>query len=325
MAPKSSKPKYIDEVKRLYITELWSLSEISQRLGPSVQTLSRWLGEEGIELAARPRDPNAGRTPGAQAEINQRISAAQAARLESGGNRGGRVKQFAEETRSCANPGCDAAFRVREDSSQQFCSRQCARTVGNKQRWDGKKNMTTCPCGEIFYSPYPKKYHSDECRQEYGGKRQPNPANTLTGICQNPGCPQSAREFSYPKSQGHRKYCSDKCSQEHVRPIEQLNGLEKQFTGLCELTGIGWRRPFADEQISWGERGSYAPDFICEWQGSVVAIETKGDYWIKEDTHAKIDAWRVRKEIPVILLFESQVRELRMIPDAAAFWMRLQG
>ena len=92
MSRTSSKSKYIDEVKRLYIDHLKSLNEISQTLGPSVQTLSRWLGEEGIELAARPRNPNAGRSEAEQQEINERIAARQRERIESGGRHGGRSR-----------------------------------------------------------------------------------------------------------------------------------------------------------------------------------------------------------------------------------------
>jgi hypothetical protein len=323
MSRTSKKSQYIDEVKRLYIENLKSLSEISQLLGPSVQTLSRWLGEEGIELAARPRNPNAGRSEDYQREINERIAASQRNRIGSGGQHGGRKRVIAREARSCENPACEEIFEAPVNSPQRFCGLTCARSVDNKDRWADKRKMTTCPCGEVFYSPYPKKYHSDECREKYALRRQADPANTLIAVCQNPGCPREGRQFTYPKSQGHRRYCSDKCSQEHTRPNEQLNGLESAFKGLCYLMEIGCRRPEGDEQIPWGDRGSYAPDFICEWRGEVIAVETKGDHWVKEDTEPKHTAWRVQRGL-LAVLFEEDLQTLRTAPSADQFWAMLR-
>lgn len=323
MAPKSKKDQYIDEVKRLYIDSLKSLGEISEILGPSIQTLSRWLGEEGIELAARPRNPNAGRSEAEQQEINERIAARQRERIDAGGHHGGRSRMIEREDRECENPACSEAFEVPVTSPQRFCGLTCARSVGNKDRWADKRKMTTCPCGEVFYSPYPKKYHSDECRDRYAARRQKDPANTLAGSCQNPDCPKPDRRFTYPKSQRHRRYCSDKCSQEHTRPNEQLNGLEGAFRGLCYLLEIGCRRPNGNEQVSWGERGSYAPDFICEWRGEVIAVETKGDHWVKEDTEPKHAAWREQRGL-LAMLFKEDLRALRTAPSPDHFWAMLR-
>lgn len=280
MAPKSKKDQYIDEVKRLYLTEQKSLGEIRILLGPSVQTLSRWLGEEGIDLASRPRNPNAYRTPEEQAEINQRVSEAQRARIEGGGARGGRPKTLQEETRECANPACAAAFQVASTGTQQYCSRTCARTVGNKERWAGERKETVCPCGTTFYSPYPKKYCSDECRAEYQLKRQADPAKWATFRCLN--CDE---ETTKRKSIGnHNKYCSNACAYKHTKTkkhygVEGLeivfdSSYEVYFWSLCMMLKLPVERYDRANGVEWKAGCWYAPDFYLPTYE--VAVELKG-------------------------------------------------
>jgi transposase len=175
-------------------------------------------------------------------------------------------------------------------------------------------------CEEDVFSP-DHKFHSDECRHKNMKRRQPDPANWIETTCANPECPLPDGKFSYRKSQGHRYYHNDKCSQEHKRPVEQLNGLERNFVSLTELTGIGIER--GAEQIPFGPRGSYAPDFTLTWQGETMHAETKGDPWIKGDTAAKHAAWRVQRG-RLVMVFEDDLRELRMLPDAQAYWDALK-
>jgi DNA-binding transcriptional ArsR family regulator len=90
---------------------------------------------------------------------------------------------------------------------------------------DSEKPVTRCPCGKLTGDPS-VKYCSPLHRVEYGGKRQADPANQVTAICQNPDCPEPGRRFTHPRSQGYRKYHNDECAQQHKRPAEQLNDLE---------------------------------------------------------------------------------------------------
>jgi hypothetical protein len=279
MAPKSKKNQLIDEVKRLYIEEQKSLGEIKGILGPSIQTLSRWLGEEGIALAARPRNPNAARTPEQQAEINHKISEAQKNRVVSGGNPGGRPRLVPHETRECANAACEATFQVLETSAQQFCSRTCARVVGNKDRWEGKRKDTICPCGTVFYSPHLKKYCSDICLATYGQKRQRDPENWATLTCQN-----CNNEFEQRKSsQSYGKYCSNKCAYRHTKTKQHIvvddavvldSGYEAFFWGLCQLLKVPVERYDREQGVEWREGSWYAPDFYLP--SLAVAVELKG-------------------------------------------------
>ena len=282
----------MDEVKRLYLEEQQSLGEISKALGPSIQTLSLWLRQEGIPLAARPRNPNSGRTPEEQAEISRRISESQRQRLASGGNPGGRSRAHERVQRSCANPGCEATFEVLDNSPQRFCSRSCARTIGNSERWSTTRKETTCPCGEVFYSPYPKKYCSDECRAEYGQKRQPDPANYVTFTCQTCG-----KEVNRRRKQGYQKFCSNECAAKHTKTKKHYmardtdvvldSGWEMLFYGLCMFKKVPCDRVDRSQAIEYTPGHWYAPDFYLPSLGVYVEVKGLED----EDDPVKWASW----------------------------------
>lgn len=330
MAPKSKKSQYISEVKRLYLESLMSLGEISQILGPSVQTLSRWLGEDGIELAARPRDPNVGRTQDEQQAINERIAAAQRERLSSGGHRGGRSRTVERETRQCANPACTATFEAPVTSQQQFCGMTCARSVSNKERWSDKRKMTTCPCGEVFYSPYPKKYHSDECRAMYAGKRQKDPDNYVTFNCLNCG-----KEVTRLKNYGGnlaQKYCSNECSAKHNRTKQHVvvedamvldSPYEALFYGFMRLRKIPCERADRNLALSVNGSGWYCPDFYLP--DLDLWVEVKG--FEDDDDRLRYDVWRLpgrklavlrRQELDVLLTRASS----SVVQEQLRIWAR---
>lgn len=310
MAPKSKKDQLIDEVKRLYIEEQKSLGEIKGILGPSIQTLSRWLGEDGVTLAARPRNPNVGRTAKQQAEINLKISEAQKNRVVSGGNPGGRPRAVPHETRSCANAACAATFQVLETSTQQFCSRTCARVIGNKDRWEGKRKETTCPCGTIFYSPHPKKYCSDECLKTYGKKRQADPENHSTFNCLNCGGAVTRR-----KGLGHHKYCSNACAQKHTKVkkhygVEGLeivfdSSYETLFWSLCAFLKVSVERFDREQSIELPSGHHYGPDFYLPQQA--LHVEVKG--FEDEDDRMRYAAWQENHTL--VVLDRAKLQQLR--------------
>lgn len=152
-------------------------------------------------------------------------------------------------------------------------------------------------------------------------RRSPDPANWTEAICANPECPLPDRKFFYRKSQGLRKYHSNSCSQQHQRDYEQVNGLERMFLSLTELLGLGITR--GADQIRFGTRGSYAPDFTLTWHGEMMWAETKGDRWIKGDTAAKHAAWRAQRG-RLVVIFEEDLQELRLLPGAQAYWDALK-
>jgi hypothetical protein len=285
MANRSRKPQYIEEVRRMYLDEKMSLSEISAELPVSVQTLSRWLTEDGVQLEARPRNANAGRTAEQQAAINAKISATQQGRAEQGlivGRPSG-----AREERIC--PGCTQAFLARASSPKKCCSLHCARFVQAREKQQQvseawyESDASTCACGGKI--PYEHrdtwKYCSVECRQTYGGKRQPNPENHVTFICLN--CGSSVTRYK-GYGNGHLKYCSNECAHRHTktRKFYAVEGFdivfestwETLFWGLCGLLKLPVERFDRERGIEWAQGFWYAPDFWLPTLG--IAVEVKG-------------------------------------------------
>lgn len=295
MPATSNKAQLLPRVKQLHFDEGMTLRAISDLLGVHEITLAKWIRAEGLT----PRRSGY--------KQHQVIRAARAGETK--------VK------RNCRQ--CGAEFEDYEYRNRAFCNRDCTNTWQREHAAD-EKFRRWCPCGqEVLNNPYQNKHCSPECRKKYGKKRPADPANTIEAICQNPSCARPERKFTHPKAQGYRKYCSDKCSQEHVRPAEQMNGLEQLFMSLTRLMGIGCRRPEGAEQIPFGPRGSYAPDFILDWQGETLSVETKGDRWVKGDTAAKHALWR-RERGRLAMVFKDDMQELRMMPDAQAYWSALK-
>lgn len=281
----SGKAQHIDEVKRLYLDEQWSLGEISDHLGPSIQTLSRWLQSDGVEIQARTRNPNAGRTAEQQAEINAKISASIQTSDKKRRNPGGR--KAVRETRVCARPECAENFEVRPKASQQYCSMSCAKKVFAQQKsakarqeWEASP-QSTCACGQMI--PYENRhiwrYCSDACRQQYGAKRQPNPANYVTFECLN--CEKEVTRYKN-YGNGHNKYCSNECAQKHTKIKKHIvvddaivldSGYEALFWGLCVLHKIPIERYDRSRAVKWKSGQWYAPDFWLPTLGTAVEIK----------------------------------------------------
>jgi hypothetical protein len=333
----SAKPKYINEITRLYLEEKLSLGEISQAIPISVQTMSRWLTEDGVQLEARPRNPNAGRTAEQQAEINEKIKATYQAKAEAGIKQRGRARTIPRETRQC--PVCPNTFEVPENSPKQFCSMHCARfdqarrvQEETRKAWEAsEKSLCACGEGRIPYEHRDTwKYCSPECRETYGGKRQANPENWVVAVCENASCPRDEGAFTYPRSQGHRKYCSDLCSQAARRRNTgtDTNGddtdsaYETLFSGLCGVAKLPAERVSGDEQIPVGNRGSYAPDFKVTFQDKTLWVETKAARWVKPDSPAKWAAWRTEKGRLCVLMKED-LDQLYAGMGAKRIWLYL--
>lgn len=281
----SGKAQHIEEVKRLYLDEQWSLGEISDHLGPSIQTLSRWLKSEGIELQARTRNPNAGRTPEQQAEINARISASVRTSEKKRRNPGGPKTTY--EDRTCEWATCENVFTVSTNSPKRFCSMRCVgksaalqKSQEHQRLWE-KDPRSKCQCGKTI--PYENrhiwKYCSDVCRQQYGGKRKADPENWVAKTCRN-----CQVEFKIRKSsQSYGYYCSKVCAQRHTKIKKHIvvddaivldSGYEALFWGLCTTLKIPIERFDRQYGVAWREDCWYAPDF---WLPTLeTAVELKG-------------------------------------------------
>lgn len=312
----SGKAQHIDEVRRLYLKEEWSLGEISDHLGPSVQTLSRWLQSEDIELQARTRNPNAGRTPEKQAEINARISTSVRTSEKKRQNPGGSKTTY--EERTCEWTTCENVFRVSVNSPKRFCSMKCVgrsaalhKSQEYQRAWQ-EDPKSKCQCGNTI--PYENrhiwKYCSDVCRQQYGGKRQADPVNWMTKNCRNCG-----ENFQIRKSsQSYGYYCSIACAQTHTKTKKHyaIEGLEIVFDssyeclffGLCMFHKIPIER-FDRSQCIPYETGHYGPDFVVQLHVSSmppIYVEIKG--YEDEDDVRRCDAWRAQGHLLAVVTQE---------------------
>lgn len=310
----SGKAQHIDEVKRLYLDEQWSLGEISDHLGPSIQTLSRWLQSEGVELQVRTRNPNAGRTAEQQAEINAKISASIQVSDKKRRNPGGR--KAIRETRVCACPECTESFEVRPKAPQQYCSMSCAKKVFAQQKsakarqdWEASP-QSACACGQAI--PYENRhiwrYCSDACRQQYGGKRKADPENWVVKTCRN-----CQVEFKIRKSsQSYGYYCSNECAAKHTKTKKHIvvddaivldSGYEALLWGLCALHKVPIERYNREQGVAWREGCWYAPDFLV---ANEIAVELKG---LQDDEdELKWSAFRTQIR-PLVVLDGGRLRE----------------
>lgn len=316
MGRPSKKHQYLGEVMRMYVKEKCSLGEIQDVLGPSVQTLSRWLREEGVALEHRSRNPNLGRTPEQQAEINVRVSASvKAAKTINPGGRpvGPRI------VRVCR---CGNSFEVVPSSRQQNCSRSCAKSLQAEQlsqrlrvEWEGDAR-STCAC-EVGCIPYEHRhvwrYCSIECRNKYGAKRQPNPENHVTITCQNPSCGKEVTRYKkYGK--GRLKFCSNECARTHTKTrrfygVEEFDivfesSWEALFWGFCSFRNVPVDRFIREHGVEWRSGCWYAPDFWIPLLG--IAVEVKG---VEDPDDA--ERWAAfRTKLPLVVLGREEMDQL---------------
>lgn len=311
----SKKDQYKDQIHHLYYDEQWSLSRISRELGPAVGTLSRWMTSWGWDLQVRTGNPNEGRTPEQQEEINKKVSAA-----KMGVKLGVRVPR---ETRTCKIDECDNTFEVKETSPKQYCSTKCSavKNIGNRKnniRDEYDRDPKRCPCGEAI--PYEKRHSRQYCsgdhRIQYGKPSAvKNPEKWGIYTCQNDKC---GKTFEQRKGYGQNKYCSRPCADKHTKKkqhivVEDAHVLDSKtealFWGLCGMFKISVERYDRHNGVTWGEGKYYAPDFKVVYKGREIAVEIKG-YSDGEDS----TRWGVfRSEVGplVVLVFADIEKALR--------------
>lgn len=318
----SAKGQFIDQVREMYLEQKMSLQEISAQVGKSAGTLSAWLKSEGIELEPRPRNPNAGRSPEQQAEINARIKESivrSPARKE---RPGGRPREIEREERSC--PVDQTVFVVRVTDDQEFCSLSCAR-VGQGKKYTARKERewldsseSDCACGnKIAYADRGNQYCSTLCAKEHGNWRKPDPTNYRTRTCLNETCGKKFTRYrTYGK--GDTKYCSVACSMRHTKTrrfyaVEDFDivfesSYEAFFWSACKIAGIPIERFDRQYGVQWdSERPDawYAPDFWLPAQQ--VAVEVKGV--VDDDDEERWAAYRVQSGGRLIILTQVELRQ----------------
>jgi transposase len=300
-----------DEMARMY-WEGSSRGEIAKHFGTSVQTVTRVLIKAGTEFADRPRNPNAGRTPEAQAAINAKVSAA-----KKGVPLGPRKPA---ETRECEH--CHAGYEYhRGRTGERFCSRQCRTDFLVAQGLAGAQaeyelEPRRCRCGTAipFEYRHTRQFCSPECRRHYGTKRQKEANKRVTFNCLNCG----GKVTKLRTQMGYGKYCSNECAAKHTKKKQHIlvedavvldSPYEALFWGLCSLFKLQVERADRSQAVPIGD-GWYCPDF---WLPTVdLYVETKG--YENEDDRARYAAWRTSGRPLLVLGRENLISLLRDLP-----------
>jgi hypothetical protein len=281
------------EMQRLYEDAQQSRGEIARHFGTSVQSVTRVLQRRGVVFEDRPRDPNAGRTPERQAEINAKVSAAKL------GVPLGPRKPV--EHRTCES--CHQPYEYHKGrTGERFCSKQCRTdflVAQNKAGAEAEYELEPrrCPCGAAipFEYRHTRQFCSPEHRSHYGAKRQKEEDKYITFNCLNCDV-EVTRRKKY--GSGASKYCSNECSAKHnkVRKFYALDefeyvfesGFEMLFFSLCLFWKIPVERADRSQAISFGINGWYCPDF---WLPTLeLWVEVKG--FEDDDDRARYEAWR---------------------------------
>lgn len=295
---------------RMYEQEEQSRGEIARHYKTSVQTVTRVLMRHGIVFEDRKRNPNEGRTPEQQAEINARVSVALT------GKKRGPYKPV--EMRTCKECQTDFEYHAGR-TGESFCSRECRTrylVLQNKQGAlaEYEADPKRCPCGEAI--PYEfrhtRQFCSPKCRIERQAKRQKDPTNHVTFNCLN--CDNEVtRSRNY--GNGHNKYCSNACANKHnktkrhygVDGLEIVfdSGYEVLFYGLCALLKVPVERYDRGKGVEWRPGLWYAPDF---WMPTLnFAVEVKGV--LDDEDPERWDAFR--QEVgSLIVLTEAKLRQM---------------
>lgn len=156
---------------------------------------------------------------------------------------------------------------------------------------DEEKPDVWCPCGKKTGHPG-RSYCSSEHRNEYGLKKQKDPANYRTFTCLN-----CQREFTLPRSYTSvGKYCSNECAAKHTRIKQHIvvddavvldSTYEALFWGLCSLWKLPVERADRSKAVPVNGNGWYCPDFYVPSMN--IWVEVKG--FEDDDDRARYAAW----------------------------------
>lgn len=190
---------------------------------------------------------------------------------------------------------------------------------------DEEKPDVWCPCGKKTGHPG-RSYCSPEHRNEYGVKKQKDPANWVTFTCLN-----CKKEFTLPKSYTSvGKYCSNECSAKHNRTKQHIvvedamvldSPYEALFYGLMRLWKIPCERGDRGQAVNFGhdlaaglgtgETGGekklwYCPDFYLPEE--YLWVEVKG--FEDDDDRTRYATWRFAGR-KLVVLGAGELEEIR--------------
>lgn len=257
------------EVVRLYTEDGLGIEEIMKHMGKGYYQIRGWLAEAGVKILSAWER----KTPEQKQALTEAARKANLGRPEGVQKRGSNRSQ--------------EPVRVRE-----------YKIVPEK----------TCACGKVFTDAQ-NKYCSPECRNQYGGKRQKDPANHRTFTCLNCG-----KEVTRYKGSGSHKYCSNACANRHTKTKQHVivddavvldSGYETFFWGLCALNKIPIERYDREKGVEWRPGLWYAPDFWMPTLG--FAVEVKG--LMDDEDPERWDTYRAEVG-SLIVLTEAKLRQM---------------
>lgn len=316
--------KHAPEMRAMYEDQAMSRGEIARHFNTSVQTVTRVLEREGVTFGDRQRNPNTGRTPERQAEINAKVSAS-----KTGVALGHRT---VAETRTCEECGDPYDYRPGR-AGERFCSLRCRtdflkRLNQEEARADYERHPKLCPCGGPIPYGYrhTRQFCSPEHRKQYQAKRQKEPDKYVTFTCLNPTCGKEVtRRKGYSQ---YAKYCSNECAAKHTRTKQHIvvddavvldSGFEALFWGLCALWKIPVDRADRSRAIDVNGGGWYCPDFYLP--GLHIWVEIKG--FEDGDDRLRYDVWRLAGRKLAVLRRE-ELHVLMTRANVNEVWKQLQ-
>lgn len=308
-----------DEWVRLYCEEKWSRGQIAREYETSVPSVTRQLIAAGVDLEPRVGiNPNAGRSPERQAEINAKVSAAR-----KGKGVGPRVER---SLRTCQNPKCTQEYEyVPGKTGEKYCSKSCQMSTQGQRsaaqaRAEYDQNPRRCPCGEAI--PYEYRYSRVHCSPEhakqYQTKRQSDLTKHVTFTCQNETC---GKTVTRPRTwgKGYFKYCSNNCARKHTKTTRHFavdgvtvldSAWEVYVWGKLSYLKVPIERYDREKGVPWNGTGWYAPDLWLPLYS--LAVEVKG----QSDTEdpAKWELFRSERG-PLVVIDDKVMKHFHEVSD----------
>lgn len=170
-----------------------------------------------------------------------------------------------------------------------------------------------------------RKFCSPECRKVYGKKRQPDPTNYVTFICQNQSCGKEVTRYKR-YGNGANMFCSNACAQRHTRTKAHVvmsdddvvldSKWEALFWGLMGFYKVPCERYDRERAVEWSEGCWYAPDFYLPEMDTAVEIKGQED----PDDAVRWDLYRTERG-RLLVLDRSGLDQLVHSEDKAR-WLR---
>lgn len=263
--------------------------QVADELGVHPETIRKWMKQEGYKW------PHNGRKAA----------------------RPGRHNPTEKVSKPCENCGSVMELNPSE-TARKYCSFECFK--------EGKRASFSCPCGKRVVVAKSiaavRQFCSMACRDVYGKKRQPDPANYVTFNCQTCG-DEVTRYRKY--GSGANMFCSNPCAAKHTKTVRHYviremdmvldSGWEALVAGLLQYHKVPVKRVDRSEAVTTESGAIYAPDFEVVVDGEVLYLEVKGF-----DNGNQSEGWETwRRERGHLVVLEREDLEAIMPSKAQVF------